>query len=232
MAVISKLAQKRIAFFVESGLISKAPTAEQLAKAEKLSHTAAGPLQRVKYYIKNPMQIFPTKAKKDALQRKVALKAMGMMSESGSETRTHSSGVDALDRSLQWLFRISPVRFGVQILFNPYYVVPGSALDTPSKWIIEHTLHSPHLTALWDVQLLLPEPEALDKLRSEAIRCRDQKGVKPRIYRALVQRDSYYDYLIRLIDQVKVFDFPPPPQNYTPHFENLVKYLEFAAELD
>jgi len=235
MAVISKLAQKRIDFFLEQGLISKAPTAEQLAKAEKLSRTVAGPLQRVEFYIKNPMQIFPTKGKKDALQRKGAVRNVGMMPEPGSSPEFVSPDMDetnALDRSLRWLFRISPVRFGVQIFFNPYYVVPGSALDTPSKWIIEHTLHSPHLTALWDVQLLLPEPEALDKLRREAIRCRDQNGVKPRIYRALVQRDSYYDYLIQLIEQVKIFDFPQPPPRYTPHFENLVKYLVFAAELD
>jgi hypothetical protein len=50
------------------------------------------------------------------------------------------------------------------------------------------------------------------------------------VYRALTQTDDYYAYLRELCSRVRRFDYPPTPPGLVPRFENLISFLEFAAD--
>ena len=91
-------------------------------------------------------------------------------------------------------------------------------------------VHAPHPTALWDVQIIHADEGGLDQLEREINLAATGRSLKPRIYRALTQDSSYYDYLRELVPRVRRFDYPPPP-GFNPVFENLVNFLNYAITL-
>ena len=71
----------------------------------------------------------------------------------------------------------------------------------------------------------------LDQLEREIKLAATGRSLKPRIYRALTQDSSYYDYLRDLVPRVRRFDYPPPPPGWNPVFENFVSFLNHALTL-
>jgi hypothetical protein len=237
----------RIEFYVRNGLVERMPTAEQLQKASKLNVYAGGGFtERIAYYVRHPLNLFPTKAKKQNLLRmkvrsggKVAgpEKSQAIASEGKGNTNNSSTLEPLLDRMLKLTFQFSPARFAIQCYFIPYgWVVPwnavsGTGLTVPLKNLISHVVHAPHPTALWDVQIIHADEGGLDQLEREIELAATGRGLKPRIYRALTQHISYYDYLRDLVPQVRRFDYPPPPPGFDPTFENLVHFLNYTITL-
>jgi hypothetical protein len=58
---------RRIDFYVGNGLVPRRPTAEQLEAASRLNQYEAGVIERVKRFVRNPMEMLPTKAKREIL---------------------------------------------------------------------------------------------------------------------------------------------------------------------
>jgi hypothetical protein len=227
-------ARARIDFYVREGLVSRAPTDEELARTEALNTgEGAGVVQRMRYYTRHPLELFPTERKKRRLRQpssEVQTRGLAKQPVTDAEHRqvTEREPGTRLDEWLRALFLWSPARFVVQLFFNPYYALPGSGLDIPAHWLIEHLLHSPHPSALWDVQILHPDPGALDELVRRIDHYEKSTSLKARAYRALAQREGYYDYLRELVDQVRRFDYPPTRPNCRPEYENLVLWLRLA----
>ena len=232
----------RIEFYVRHGLVQRRPTAAQLEKASKLNvYHGGGFTERIRHYARHPLDLLPTKAKKqDLLRMKVKTGGKGTTREASQGTalgngRTVSEPL--LDRILKGTFQVSPARFAVQCYFIPYgwvvpwNAVPGTGLTVPLKNLISHVCHAPHPTALWDVQIVHADDGGLDQLEREIERTATGSGLKPRIYRALTQDISYYDYLRDLVPRVRQFDYPPPPPGFNPVFENLVNFLNYAITL-
>jgi hypothetical protein len=135
------------------------------------------------------------------------------------------------DQLLSYTFQFTPARFVVQCYYNPWHATTTSGLNVPLKHLIEHVIHAPAPSSLWDVQLIHPDPGGLDQLESAIESAVNGSGMKSRIYRALVQDLDYYDYLRDLVTRVRRFDYPPPALGYKPIFENLVTFLNYAATL-
>lgn len=230
----------RVQFYVDQGLVSALPTPEQLRRAGAANDQAgAGVGERIRYYLKHPLDLFPTANKKRRLRKPnsvIAQEGLGLVGtpdenkiyETQSATLTDA---DAFDRFLRQVFLWSPPRFLVQCIYNPYNALKSDGLAIPSKYLISHILHAPHPSALWDVMLLHPDPGALDELAAELERARSSRRLRYRVYRAMAQREGYYDYLGGLIDRVRRFDYPPPTPGFVPRFENVVTYLNFSLTL-
>jgi hypothetical protein len=237
----------RIEFYVRHGLVEKMPTAEQLQKASKLNIYAGGGFtERIIYYARHPLNLFPTKAKTQGLLRMdmrdgdkmtETEESQTMASEGKGNGNGSSTPEPLLDRMLKLTFQFSPARFAVQCYFIPYgWVVPwnavsGTGLTVPLNNLISHVVHAPHPTALWDVQIIHADEGGLDQLEREIELAATGRGLKPRIYRALIQHISYYDYLRDLVPRVRRFDYPPTPPRFNPTFENLVNFLNYAITL-
>lgn len=216
---------ERIRYFERVGQIDRLPTAEQLAHAERQVGMTAGPLQRLQDYAARPLTLLSSRANaKRAMDRTQSdLKAgMAMPAATLSEPK----------RPLERALLFPPARFVANFLISPYYIRPGSGLDTPLEPLIHHLLSQPHTTALWDVQLAQATPGGLDTLRRMIAACRRRDTLRWKTYELLVQRPNYLDYLDELVDRCERFDYPETPQGFTPHFENLVLYLRYAAMLD
>jgi hypothetical protein len=232
----------RIEFYVRHGLVKRRPTAEQLEKASKLNvYYGGGFTERIMHYARHPLDLFPTKTKKQELLR-MTVRTGGK--ETGPEelqatATVHGSNTPEplLDHLLKVTFQFSPARFAVQCYFIPQgWVVPwnaisGTGLTIPLKNLISHVVHAPHPTALWDVQIIHADEGGLDQLEREIELAATGSGLKSRIYRALTQDSSYYDYLRELVPRVRRFDYPPPPPGFDPVFENLVTFLNYAITL-
>jgi hypothetical protein len=232
----------RVEFYVHHGLVKKRPTAAQLEKASRLNvYYGGGVTERVMHYARHPLDLFPTRAKKQNLLR-MKVRAAGkstMFEEPQAAATVTASGTPEpfLDRALKVTFQFSPARFVVQCCFNPYgwvvpwNAIPGSGLTVPLKNLISHVVHAPHPTALWDVQIIHADEGGLEQLEREIELTATGCGLKPRIYRALTQDMSYYDYLRCLVPRVRRFDYPPPPPGFNPVYENLVDFLNYATTL-
>jgi hypothetical protein len=219
------------------------PTAQQLETASKLNvYYGGGFTERIMHYARHPLDLFPTRTKKQALLRmKVRTGGKDATPEASHATVVMANGnttpAPLLDRALKVTFQFSPARFAVQCYFNPYgwvvpwNAIPGSGLTVPLKNLISHVVHAPHPTALWDVQIIHADAGGLDQLAREIELTATGDGLKPRIYRALTQDMSYYDYLRDLVPRVRRFDYPPPTPGFNPVYENLVDFLNYALTL-
>jgi hypothetical protein len=249
---------QRIDFYVRNGLVPRRPTAEQLEEASKLNHYGAGVIERVKRFVTNPMEMLPTKAKRQSLsfsneeilagiktasdEEAAAIRAKSAAEKSNGASKAQGNGGNGsngsnghheawLDRRLKTACLISPVRFGLMTIYNPWNAIPSTGLSTPMKYLVSHVVHAPHPTALWDVQIIHADEGGIDLLASEVQRAKSGRGLTPRIYRALAQRPGYYEYLEDLIPRVRRFDYPPTPPGFNPILENLVNFLNHAAKL-
>ena len=225
---------ERIRVYARMGLIDAVPSPKQLAKAEWINGSVgAGPLERLRFFVRRPLDLFPTRAKRNALRQSSQDIQRNGFAPVSDEDATHGSAeLPRLDRFLRWLFLFSPIRLLVQWAYNPFHMSPGSGLDVPQGYIISHLLLAPHPSALWDVQIIAADHGGLDALELELDRCVAGSSLRARVFRAMSQRDGYYAYLREIIQQVRRREYPPPPPGYVAHLENLVDYLNFAAGLE
>ena len=222
----------RIDFYVSHGLVAMAPTEAQLRKAAKLNFYGAGVIERVRYLARHPLDVFPTAAKKRHIRQ-----SNEYLADRGMEASRSASDIDTaldeslplFDRALNSLFLFSPARFAVQCVLNPWTPLPATGLHIPTKYLISHLVHAPHPSALWDMQIIHPDPGALDELERQIESAAAGRTLRGRIYRAMAQRRGYYDYLRDLIQRVRRFDYPPSPPGFNPVLENLVDFLNDAA---
>lgn len=247
---------KRIDFYVKNGLVPRRPTAEQFEQASKLNQYGAGVVERIKNFVKNPMEMLPTKAKRKSMSfsNEEILAGIKTASEeeaeairarttkrgpsNGAAGKVHGNGSNGkngeeawLDRTLKTACMVSPVRFALMTYYNPWNAIPSTGLTTPMKYLVSHVVHAPHPTALWDVQIIHADEGGIDLLESEVRRAQRGRGLTPRLYRALAQRPGYYEYLEDLIPRVRRFDYPPTPPGFNPILENLVNFLNHAVRL-
>jgi hypothetical protein len=240
---------QRIEFYVRYGLVHKMPTVEQLKQVSKLNvYVGGGMTERLRYYVRHPLNLFPTPAKIQALQRMRvrSAKATAEAEEAQrSETllvhQSYNNNTQALepfsDRVLKTACQFSPLRFAIACYFNPYgWSVPwdpvtGTGLTMPLKPLISHVLHTPHELALWDLQIIHADEGGLEQLERELELAVTNRRLKYQFYRAMIQDLSYYDHLYDLIPRVRRFDYPPPPPNYGALTTNLVVFLNHALTL-
>ncbi len=220
--------QARIEFYIERGVLSRAPTVDQLHRAELIAACAAGPRERLRSALREPLGAFGLQRRRALLRvANAEIAAHGHVPSSPSTQ--DPAAQPALDRLLRALFLFAPLRFLANCAVNPFYLRRDTGLSVPSSWLIEHLLSSPHPSALWDLQILAADPGGLDAFERRLEECSRGNGLRARAYRALAQRDGYYDYLRQVCARVRRFDYPPTPPGFVPRFENLVTYLEFAA---
>jgi len=221
----------RIEFYVRQGLVPRMPSEQALAEVARRNTMAAGPVERIRYYVRNPREIFP--GGKPVLQSNAEVYEQGTRAGRDVADERPSPERDArgIDRLLIHAFKFSPLRFGAQTLYNPWNVVPTTGLEIPAKYLIAHLLHTPHPTALWDVQVLHPDPGALDDLERGIEACAAGRWVRWRLFRAMAPRPGYFEYLASLVQRVRRFDYPETPAGLDPTYDNLVLYLNAAAEL-
>jgi hypothetical protein len=239
----------RIEFYVRHGLVQKMPTAQQLKQVSKLNvYKGGGMTERLRYYARHPLDLFPTSAKIQALQRMRVRSAKDtaeaekvQRSETLLGHQSCNTQTPVLppfqDRVLKTACQFSPLRFVLACYFNPYgWSVPwdpvtGTGLTMPLKPLISHVLHTPHELALWDLQIIHPDEGGLDQLERELALAVKNQRLKYQFYRAMVQDLSYYDHLHDLILRVRRFDYPPPPPTYGAMTVNLVVFLNHALTL-
>jgi hypothetical protein len=237
----------RIDFFVSHGLLEKRPTVAQLKQAGKLNVYDAGLTERLLTYGRDPRKLLPSRARTWALRvSSQAIQAGAMRHGPAGGAQAHArmvpEGAPAtpallFDCLLQGALRWAPLRFMVACAFNPYgWSVPGNAvaatgLTTPLKPLIAHVLHTPHPFGLWDVQIIQADEGGLDQLERELERATTSRALKYRLYRAMAQRDGYYEHLRDLIARARRFDYPPVPPGYNPVGQDLVQFLRFALSL-
>jgi hypothetical protein len=239
----------RIEFYVRHGLVQKMPTATQLKEVSKLNvYVGGGMTERLRYYARHPLDLFPTQAKIQALQR---LRVRNTQDTAEAE-KAHQSGTllvhqtcdkntqapqPASDRWLKKVCQFSPLRFALACYFNPYgWSVPwdpvtGTGLTMPLQPLISHVLHTPHELALWDLQIIHADEGGLEQLERELALAVTSQRLKYQLYRAMIQDLSYYDHLHDLIPRVRRFDYPPPPPTYGALTVNLVVFLNHALTL-
>jgi hypothetical protein len=240
---------QRIEFYVRNGLVQRMPTAKQLQTVSKLNvYKGGGMTERLRYYARHPLNLFPTPTKKRALQRMRMRNTEGTASSetehwSGSQSthQSHDNEIHTLapfsDRLLNTACQFSPLRFDAACYFNPYgWSVPwnpivGTGLTMPLQPLISHVLHTPHDFALWDLQIIHADEGGLDQLEREIEIAATSQCLQYRLYRAMIQDLSYYDHLRDLTPRVRQFDYPPPPPTYGALTTNLVYFLNYALTL-
>jgi hypothetical protein len=225
----------RIEYYVRQGLVRRMPSDAQLREVSRLNLYGAGVVERIRFYARHPLDLLPTAAKKRGFaqtnQEVLAQGTMAARSDVALQSHPLGRANDALlDRSLRSLFHWSPARFAVQCAFNPWNPIPTTGLNIPARYLISHVVHAPHPTAVWDVQILHPDPGALDELERQIELADRARGLRWRIYRAMAQRPGYYDYLRDLVPRIRRFDYPPTPPGFSPILENLVNFLNHACE--
>jgi hypothetical protein len=225
----------RIEFYVRHGLVPRMPSEAQLRAASRLNLYGAGVVERARYYVRHPLDLFPTAGKKRSLAQSnmdIANRGTGTARDDASiEIRGARPEARALDRTMATLFQVGPIRFAVQTVFNPWNPIPATGLNVPPKYMIAHIVHAPHPTAVWDAQIIHPDPGALDELERQIELADRGQGLRWRIYRSMAQRPGYYDYLRDLVPRIRRFEYPPTPPGFTPVLENLVNFLNHALEL-
>jgi hypothetical protein len=218
----------RVRYFVEQGLVERAPTPAQLAHAEAQVGMTAGPLQRLASYARRPLSALSSRGNAEVAATRTERDLQGGVAEGMDAMPAPSAGQTPLEK----VFLLPPVRFATNFAISPYYIRPGSGLDTPIEPLVHHLLSQPHTTATWDVQLLQASPGGMDRLRTLLAEFKAGHGVRWQLYRLLTQRPTYFAYLEQLIEECERFDYPVTPAGFQPQFENLVLYLRYAATLD
>jgi hypothetical protein len=224
----------RIDFFVRHGVVPRQPTPAQLERASWLIRLDAGITDRIPYYLRHPRDIFVSKRKAAGVRMSNAqIRQGGLMTDNPERvpTRDDATSYDGLDRALRYWLLMSPLRFALQTAINPYNLVPGTGLTIPTRFLIEHILHTPHPQPLWDIQVVQADDGGLDRLE-EAVRWTSQgKSVRARINRALAQRDGYYDDVLDVIAGARRFEYPTMPPDRDPKRNDLVAWLNYALTL-
>lgn len=227
---------KRIEFYVKAGLVPRVPSLYQLKQVSESQYSASAIPERIKYYCKHPLEIFPTSQKALAVRQTnqaVAAGSAAMNSDGVRAVDTESVQTNGLpfDRMLRTAFLFSPIRLTAHLIYNPWFMVPGTGLDVPTRYMVAHLAHGPHPFPLWDLQILHADGDGLDCLERELeIRSRGM-DLKSTIYRALAQREGYYDFLRELIPRIRNFDYPPVPNGFNSKYENLVLFLNCALTI-
>lgn len=226
----------RVEFYLRSGLIPKAPTDEQLARAFEEIRTKVGLSGQIRYYAKHPLMLLPTARKRAATRLSISrIEAEGFQSpETVAVDSVPTSGPrpPAFDAFLERLFLFTPARFVTQLALNPWAIVPSSGLNTPLTFLIAHILHTNHPPpAIWDMQIIHADEGGLEELDRRLVRTMRGSGLRARVDRSLGCREGYYEHLREWIPRVRRFEYPPLPTNLQPIGENLVDYLRFAADL-
>jgi hypothetical protein len=138
---------------------------------------------------------------------------------------------------LQSVCQFSPARFAIACYFNPcgwgvpWNATRGTGLTIPLKFLISHILHTPHPFALWDLQIIHADENGLEQLESELNVATTSHRLTYRIYRAMAQREDYYEHLRDLIPRVQRFDHPPTPPGLVSLSYDLVEFLNYATTL-
>ena len=231
--------QQRIQFYVEQGLVQKAPNAEQLRWASAIALRGAGVAGRIGHFIRRPLDLFPSKAKRACYERtnadisEAGFVGLAQMKTASLEKEVSTSDEPRLEKVFRSMFLFSPAKFAVQCVINPWTMVPTSGLDIPPRFVVEHILHTAHAPpGIWDLQLIHPDPGALDALERKVEVCRKGGGLGVSLNRALGSRRDQFDFLADLIPRVRAFEYPPMPDGLQEIPNNLVAFLRFAAELD
>jgi hypothetical protein len=167
----------RIEFYVKAGLVPRAPSPYQLEQASQAQYAASAIPERIKYYCKHPLDIFPTATKALALRQtnQVVAAGYGAMSSTGAtavengsadrsptlttgecEVENAEPSILPFDRMLRAAFLFSPFRLTTHLVYNPWFLVPGTGLDVPTKYMVAHLAHGPHPFPLWDLQYSMP----------------------------------------------------------------------------
>lgn len=224
----------RIDFYVRHGLLGRAPSDEQLRRA--FTGTMGGIGERLSFYARNPLLLFPTKTKRQLSRVSVKdnIKKGTDLARSEATSQASSDGTSEgpfADRVLKSLFLFAPARFATQFIFNPWVVVPSHGLNAPSHFQIAHILQTPHPFPLWDLQTIHPDSGALDELEKQVDATLAGRTFRSRLDRALASNPGYFEYLLEIIPKIRQFDYPPVPEGLPPIGQNLVLFLQHAAEL-
>jgi hypothetical protein len=231
----------RIEFYVRQGLVVNTPTPQQLREASRRNFEGFGIAERLSYYMRHPLEaLFPTKRRKQVLLR-TPIPEMVMGSRVALKDKVDDvpnlerPNAPLLDQALTSIYQFPALRFVTSCFLNPYFwpvdAVAGTGLTIPLKYLISHVCHVPHYTALWDVQVIHADEGGLDQLEHEIEVAVTGRGPKARLYRAMTQSMSYYDYLRDLVPRVRRFDYPSPPPGYGLRSTDLVVFLNYAATL-
>lgn len=223
----------RIEFYVREGLVERAPSDAQLARALDLMKTRVGVLGQTIFYAKHPNLIFPSKAKRRFVDNPRAAGDTRPRVDAPPELAARRAAMPALDRFLHWFTLFSPARFLVKTFFNPWEAIPGSGLNAPAWCLIAHTLQTTHPPpGIWDLQVIHPDRGALDALERQVERALRGDGLRARINRALGSQPNHFENLKELIPRVRRFEYPPMPEGIEARNENLILFLNHAARLE
>lgn len=225
----------RIEFYVRAGLVPKAPTDAQLKQAFLQIRHRVGVGGQLRYYAKHPAMILPTARKQAATRLSIqAIATSGFASPETVAIEAVSSpgpARPAFERFLERLFLFAPARLAAQTLTNPWALVPSSGLNTPTRHLIAHVLHTNHPPpAIWDTQIVQSDEGGLDELERRLDEAMRGRRLRNRVERSLGCREGYYEHLREWIPRLRRFEFPPIPHGLDPIGENLVEYLRYAAE--
>lgn len=222
----------RIEFYVRQGMLERGPSDAQLERALDQMKSKVGVLGQILFYSRNPGLIFPTKAKRRFVDNPRAAGDARPRVDAPAELAARRAAMPALDRFLHWFLLFSPARFLTKTFFNPWEAVPASGLNTPGWCLIAHTLQTTHPPpGIWDIQVLHPDPGALDELERQVDLCLRGEGLRARINRALGSQPNHFEHLKDLIPRIRRFDYPPMPEGIDATNEDLVAFLRHAAEL-
>jgi hypothetical protein len=221
----------RVEFFVRSGLVSRAPTDAQLAAGFRATRTMGGVVERFRYYARNPRQLFPIAEKRQLMSisnREIVEK--GYTSALG-DTAAIRSTEPLFEQLLKWSCLFAPAHFALQCVFNPWTPVPTLGLNVPTKFQIAHILQTPHPFPLWDLQIVQADPGGLEDLERQLDITLAGVSLRARVNRTLAGRPGYFEYLKEVVPRIRRFDYPPVPEGLVPIGQNLVDFLNYAAEL-
>lgn len=222
----------RIEFYVREGLIPRAPSESQLARAVAGMKYQAGVLGQLIFYSKHPALLFPTAAKQKFVDNPRGGGDQTPRVEATAEVTRKRAEAPALDRFLNRLFLFSPARFLAKSYFNPWETIPSSGFNTPAWCLIAHTLQTTHPPpGIWDIQVLHPDPGALDELERQVENSLRGQGLRARVNRALGCQPDHFEDLKDLIPRIRRFDYPAVPDGVEERMENVVSFLQYAGEL-
>jgi hypothetical protein len=222
----------RIEFYVRQGLVTRAPSDAQIARAIDQMKTKVGVLGQILFYSRNPRLILPSRAKQIFVDNPRNADDARPRTQAPAELAAQRAALPAFDRWLRWLLLFSPARFAIKTFFNPWEALPSAGFNSPAWCLIAHTLQTTHpAPGIWDIQVIHPDPGALDSLERQVDRALLGRGLRARIDRALGCQPNQFEDLKALIPRIRRFDYPPMPAGVDPVNEDVVAFLNHAAEL-
>lgn len=195
----------RVRFYHERGILPVLPTREQM-RAGIYSYSAHRVVQ------------FKMKRMVRQLRSRVAIKPMarqgaGLQVEATGDTFEPYRGYEELG-PLGRALATPMVRGIVLSVLCPEYSVGGRGLCVGTHLIVNHLLYLPHVDigALWDLQLLHPDPGGLDLLEERLEVAATQRGRAGKLYHTVAAAggdvELWYRTLAALIPRIRQFDYP------------------------